>query len=213
MRATIRRNGWGVCSLGGLVALALLLQPAGQAFALPLRSEYRAVDYSHAASAPSYIRFHMVDTKLGLLTMSFDGYVKAFALIADVQGDQAEGVRLHFPVRALDTDVGLRNRKMFDYCLAADQHPTIQVALQGPVQLDGSTHSVPALLTVRGKGHPVQVQVSIAEQGGSFVVQGSTTLSLSSLEIPDPSIPIATVHDAFDVQFRLVVPKTALAKA
>lgn len=219
MQATFRRTARALrtaLTLITMTALALLTvaaMPAAQAFAVPLRSDYRAASYDEAAAAPSYIRFHMVSTKLGLLTSSFDGYVKDFALAAEVDGANADGVQLHFPARALDTDVGMRNDKMFDTCLAADQHPTIQVALQGPVRLDGSTQAVPALLTVRGKAHPIQVQVSIVERDEGYLVQGETTLSLSGLEIPDPSIVIATVNDAVNVQFRLMVPKTALAKA
>ena len=216
MRATFRhtpRALRGAAALFAAAALALLTLPADRASAVPLTTEYKAASFDEAAAAPSFIRFHMTDTKLGMFTVSFDGYVKSFALDANVDGTQADGVQLHFPVRALDTDVGMRNDKMFDYCLAADQHPTIVVALQGPVTLDGSTQVVPALLTVRGKAHPVQVKVAIAEQGESYLVQGGTTLSLSGLEIPDPSIAIATVKDAVQVHFKIIVPKTALVKA
>lgn len=163
--------------------------------------------YKDAENNKTFIRFDMKSTKFGLVTTSFTGFVKKFSAHADVAENELKNVKLDFMAEALDTDVGGRNDKMLDLCLDAKKHPQINVQLEKSIPLTGETLAIPAKLNLRGYEKPITVSAFAKKTDSGYTVDGETELSIKELEIPDPSIAIASVKDQIKVKFHFEVPQ------
>jgi hypothetical protein len=60
--------------------------------------------------------------------------------------------------------------------------------------------------SVRRVKKKVKVNLTLKTQdGGHYLVEGESEMSLQDLEIPDPSILVATVHDKVRVKFKATI--------
>lgn len=145
----------------------------------------------------------MASTKVGVITTSFQGYVKKFSLNYVLEGDKVKFAKLTLPVEQMDTDVEGRNSKMWELCLDYRKHPEIVLTLTETVPIDGQSHSVPATITLRGSDRPIVLNVTARRDGRKIVAQIDGNLSLKELEIPDPSIFVAKVRDRVELKAQL----------
>lgn len=168
--------------------------------------EFSYASYKEAKGAPSFLRFDMESTKMGLLTTSFDGAIKRFSLHGDLTPDSLQqGARIEFAVNDIDTDNGSRNDKMWNHCLNGKTHPHLKITLGGALPLNGEKVTIPAVLSLRGYEKPITLSSRGQKTAKGVEFDFSATLSIKDLEIPDPSIVIASVRDTIEVTGHFIV--------
>lgn len=186
-----------------LILVSILFVSVG---AFAKTQTYTATSYKEAQKAKSFIRFDMASTKLGLVTTSFQGYTKQFILEGEIQQNQlAQGAHVEFSVKDLDTDNGSRNEKMWDQILDYKNHPKIRLVIGKELPIDGESKSLPVSISLRGKEKSIMLtgKAQRTSQGIEFDFSGE--LSIKGLEIPDPSIVIASVRDSIKVTAHFIV--------
>ncbi len=166
------------------------------------RQEQRFHDAGHG---DDYLHFQLTSTKAGFITTNVDGRVRDFQLSYERDGEAVQNARIVFPVRAMTTDNGGRDDKMWGFCLDAEHHPDIEVAIPGPISVT-TQGDVLGRIKIRGQWHPIPITLTARPGGGGTVVDGEAVVSFSRLGIPDPSIWIASVHDDIRIRFHMAVP-------
>lgn len=175
--------------------------------------EFKNKDFAEAKKSETFLRFEMSSKKLGLFTTSFYGYVKSFKINGEIKENKlASGASVEFAVHELDTDIDARNEKLWKHCLDEENHPNIRLVLDEEVPLSGEEVKVPATIWLRGDRKPIVITVKSSTKDNSIVIDLKTQLSLKALEIPDPSIAIASVkdniavHGVIEIKNRYAVP-------
>jgi hypothetical protein len=168
--------------------------------------EFKNASYKEASKSESFVQFKMSSTKVGIFTTSFDGYVKNFKLQGQVENQQLKaGASIEFLVEDLDTDIDGRNEKMWDLCLDSKKHPKLSLVLTSDVLINDNEVIVPAKLYLRGYEKPVLLTVRGSKENHQIAFQMQGKLSLRELEIPDPSIAVASVKDEILVTSKIVI--------
>ena len=189
-----------------ILLITLLLAFGTQSWAKSVTETYSVKNYEEAEKSPNYIRFDMESTKAGIFTTSFTGLVKQFSVHLNLTKNGAQNINISFNTVQMDTDNGSRNEKMHDYCLEKDKYPTINVRILDPITFN-QKKVVNAILNIRGKDKPIKLMTDNTVVDGKATVKGSTVVKLSELEIPDPSILVASVDDKvvlrYNVSFEL----------
>lgn len=169
--------------------------------------EFSIGSYDDAKKAESFIRFDMASTKVGLFTSHFSGYVKKFSVEGFEKNNFIENASVQFFVKEMDTDINGRNEKMWDQCLDSNRHPEIKIKILEKIAEDDSGKKVPAVITIRGEEHPITLTVKVSKSEKNLTFDLSGELSLKNLNIPDPSIAIASVRDTVDIVGHFVIEK------
>lgn len=172
-------------------------------YAKSYKREFKYSDFYQAKTAPSFLRFDMESTKMGMMTTSFHGVAKKFDVNFGLKDNTLTNTVVHFRVEELDTDVNDRNKKMYNLCFEKDKFPDLIVTLNGPYIIGKTKKSVAATMNVRGKNKQIQIMLDITKKGNKLIVTGVSQVSLKALEIPDPSIWIAKVKDKIELRFNL----------
>ncbi|MBF0365706.1 MAG: YceI family protein [Oligoflexia bacterium] len=171
---------------------------------------YSFKSYNEAEAASDQLLFTMKSTKFGLITTSFQAYVKSFIVSGEVNNDNYQNISIAFPAKSIDTDVDARNEKMLDLCLEEKKYPTITVTIPGPLKLTTANYSdLDATILLRGKNRPFKISFEWKKENNNLIVSGKATLKLSELEIPDPSIAIAKVEDEININFKISLNLTS----
>jgi polyisoprenoid-binding protein YceI len=163
------------------------------------------------ARADTYLRFVLHSKKAGFINSQVEGYVHDFDVSYDWTGTAATRGDVGFAVRAMRTDNGGRDDKMWSFCLDAEHHPRVQLTLDGDIPL-GRRVEVPARIYIRGAWHPLRVTAELQRAEDKLIVAGAATVKLSELNIPDPSIWIAKVDNTIELTFHVVTPPPNLAQ-
>lgn len=169
---------------------------------------FENASYNDAKKAESFIRFDMASTKLGLITTSFDGFIKRFNLQGTIEQEKvASDASIEFDVVEIDTDTSARNEKMWNHCLDMKNHPKIRITLKKEIVLGKENEVIPAVISLRGTEKPISLSArgKRTPQGVEFDFTGD--LSLKGLAIPDPSILVATVRDSIKVTGHFIIPQ------
>ncbi|MCB0347334.1 MAG: YceI family protein [Bdellovibrionales bacterium] len=172
------------------------------AFSAGMNIDWKHNSFKEAMESESKIEFHMKSKKAGLVTTSFEGVAKEVSISFNETKDTYTDIKISIASNGLDTDVDGRNEKMWDLCLSADTYKSIVVSLP-KVLKDSEPQKVEGEITIRDKSYPVDVSVVVNEQG----LEGDSTLSLKGLDIPDPSIWIASVLDPIAIKFKITMHK------
>lgn len=153
--------------------------------------------------ADCFIKFDMESTKAGFITTGFTGVVKKFNTVFNWNGEEFANTLLKINVKDMDTDNGSRDDKMNEQTFSSDQFPQLVVQIGGPLK-PGVHKNVEGLLTVRGKIKEIalNIEITVSEEK-DYVIKGSSQMSIKGLEIPDPSIFIASVRDRVDLSFQI----------
>lgn len=171
--------------------------------------EINKMSYKEAKSADVFVRFDMASTKFGLITTSFSGFARKFKVSGDIKNDVLQaGAQIEFAVKDLDTDINGRNEKMWSQCLDEKNHPTVRLTLNQAVPLTGELKDIPATLNVRGADKNIVLKVKSVSISDNISFDISGSVSIKELQIPDPSIAIASVRDRIDIVSHLVVART-----
>ncbi len=184
-----------------LLILALALTTS--AFAGKNENTCSSDNYNAAMKSECFIKFDMESTKAGFITTGFTGVVKKFSTEFNWNGQEFANTLIKIDVKEMDTDNGSRNDKMYEQSFSVDKFSQIVVQIGGPLK-PGTHNNVPGRLTVRGKIKEISMnlEISVSEEK-DYVIKGSSQMSLKALEIPDPSIFIASVRDRVDLNFQI----------
>lgn len=184
-----------------LLALALLFTLATPAFAF--ETQLAAPDYDTAEKAASYLRFTLNTKKMGIFKSKVTGYAKKFQARGKIEGLKLRDAAVTFPVRELDTDLYARNDQMWNYCLGYKENPEVKITLPALAFGEGKAQTVSAVINTRGKDHPLPLEIKLEKKNGRWVASGSGHASFAQLEIPDPSIGVASVDGDIMIEFSL----------
>jgi len=156
-------------------------------------------NYEEAKANKSFFQFAGKSTKFGLVTTTFEGYVKKFALQFDEENNNLKNIELNFLVKNLDTDNDSRNEKMWDLCLEEKKHPKIKI-LVPQINLKEKIQQIPGTMILKDKN--IQIVLYVKKMSEK-VFLGETKFKLSELGIADPSIFVAKVSDEFKIFFQV----------
>lgn len=176
-----------------------LLMGLSSAFGDEMNLAYK--NYEEAKKGSSYIKFKSESTKLGLITTSFDGYVREVKVTYTTESNSLKTIEASLAANSIDTDLNARNEKLYKEILETDKFPAIMVSIPGPVQLTEGEQSATMIFTVKDKKISKNVKFTVAKKDLRYLITGHTTLGLKEMGLPDPSIAIAKVRDNFDFDF------------
>lgn len=163
-------------------------------------------NFDKASKSSNYIRFDMESTKAGIVTTSFNGFVKKYKINYDIKEKTLSNISVSFKGNHLDTDNESRNKKMYNKCLDTTNYPEIIVKLSESVKLE-ENKKYKGIIIIRGKSKPIEIDLQTKLVGNQFKVSGSSVVKISELEIPDPSIWIASVRDEIELKFNFLINK------
>lgn len=175
-----------------------------------LEKEFIFNSFSEAQKAEdSYLSFEIKSTKMGLFTSTVPGFAKKFKFKSeyDEKNQVASTTEISFNVEDLDTDSSGRNEKMHETCLSKTKTPQITIKTAKVDIKNLENGSVDAVMNVRGVDKPIKLNLSVKSVDKNFVIEGTSQVKFSELEIPDPSIVIAKVNDVIDIKFKFDIPK------
>lgn len=181
------------------IILVLILSLSAHAF----EAKYDFSEYGDAEKANSFLSFHLDTKKLGLFKSSVTGFVKKFEANGDWKNGQLKNATVSFAAKDVSTDLYARDDKMWNYCFDFKKFEKISLSIKEAQLKDGETVKVMAQMQIRGKMKEVPLEMTMKMNNGKEVVTGSGELSIKGLEIPDPSIGVASVEDLIHVNFRI----------
>ena len=165
-------------------------------------------NFEAAKDSSHNIRFEVFSTKVGIFTSRVPGYVLQANAEAVRDGVKLTDMKIVMQASSLNTDSEARDEKLHQLCLETESYPQIEVNLPGPVQI-GSEGSFAGTIVIRGKTKPIQVKMKLSEHEGVVYASGESELGVKELEIPDPSIAIATLENKINIIFKLAVSEVA----
>lgn len=172
-------------------------------FAGKVEHQCSSESYADAMKSDCFIKFDMKSTKAGFITTSFTGAVKKFNTVFNWNGEEFANALLKINVADMDTDNSARDSKMNEETFSSDKFAELAVQIGGPLKA-GVHNNVPGLLTVRGKIKEITLNLDITvSKDKEYVIKGSSQMSIKQLELPDPSIFIASVRDRVDLSFQI----------
>jgi polyisoprenoid-binding protein YceI len=168
---------------------------------LALTIQQSVTEFDQAAQSKNFVKFAIQAKKLGLFSSTVVGYAKAFTVTGKVKGDKIDLATIVVPVKQISTDLYARDDQMWNFCFAEKSHPEIRVEIKDLSLKAGEEKMVPGKMWIRGKEKEIQLKVKNTSTETSSTYEGSAELSFSQLEIPDPSIGVASVKDSISVSF------------
>ncbi|OUS00207.1 hypothetical protein A9Q84_03210 [Halobacteriovorax marinus] len=166
--------------------------------------KFTSADYDQALENKSTIIFDMESTKAGFITSGFKGVAKSFSVDFKRVGDTFKDVKITIPVSAMDTDIDARNEKMYEECFDFKNNQNIIVKFKSAYLL-GFNGIQKGSILIRGKWFDIDLKIDSKMVGGVTLINGSSSLSIKDLEIPDPSIWIASVRDLIELTFKIEI--------
>lgn len=184
-----------------LMLTAFFLFGINAAFANELNFTFK--NYDEARKSSSFIKFKSESTKLGLITTSFDGFVRDVKIKYSIEENSLKMIDAVLASSSLDTDLDARNEKLYKEVLETEKFPSISVHVAGPVHLVEGEQSADMVFTIKEKKISKVVKFTVTKKDLRYQIVGHTTLGLKEMGLPDPSIAIAKVRDNFDFDFAL----------
>lgn len=174
-----------------------------------IRQEFSYANYDSALKAESNLQFSIKSTKFGLITSTIVGVARNFQIEGHFDSKDHPNVfsaiKVIIPISGLDTDNNLRDEKMQDDSFDFKKFPILVIEFPETIKETKEMQIYPAQITVRNKTFPVQVQLQLSSVENRYEVRIKGLLSFKQLEIPDPSIAIASVDDTIEVTGKINV--------
>ncbi len=170
-----------------------------------IEKEKNFISFNEAKESQDFIKFQIKSTKVGLFTSEVDGYVKNFSYSFNKEkaGKIKEKAKVVLVSDSFDTDSSSRDEKMKDLCLETTKFKKITITILDSLKENSPKGIVSAQIEIRGKVHPIKVFMHFVKKGDAEFIEGEANLSFSNLEIPDPSIAVASVSDEIKISFFL----------
>ncbi len=171
-------------------------------FASEWTSSFERENFSAAKNHSEYIRFEVFSTKVGIFTSRVPGYVLKGTASAQLNESLVSEMKLNLKAASLNTDGESRDEKLHSYCLEVEKYPEIIVEIDESIEL-GQKAVKTAQIKIRGEKKPINVELKVEKIADELVASGEAVLSVSKLEIPDPSIAVAKLEDKINIFFKL----------
>lgn len=192
--------------LGHLCAETVLILPKGVE---RIQGELTQNSFEEAKkNTQNQIKFTVESTKVGLFSSDVDGFAKKINYTYHIEKSTGivTNMRIRVNVESMDTDEEDRDQKLREYCLDYKKHPEIVINIPGPINLKAGVYfDQEAKLNVRGKLKKAQVKLKLGRKDGLLSVAAKSQWSLKEMEIPDPSIAVATLSDWIKIQVNLLL--------
>jgi polyisoprenoid-binding protein YceI len=171
-------------------------------FATPLvQKTFHTNQFSEAKKAKNYLKFKNSSKQFGFINHEYEGYALDFKIQFQINKDQFTDLKVEIPVNSLDTDNSDRNKKMRDFCFESNNYPYLTITSNSPIKFSDQEQIIEAKINVRGTEKPIQI--SLKAEAKEMI--GNAKLSFKALEIPDPSIAIASIQDDIFVDFKIIL--------
>jgi len=164
--------------------------------------EFNFGSFQEARKAPSVLKFEIISTAV-LFSHTVHGYAKSFSITGDLKDKTVANVVVTFKAKSLDTENESRDIKLHEFCLDYEKYPEVSVKIAGPLAIDGSKKSVDAVMLIRGKEKKIPVDIKVSREKNGLYVEGGTVVTYPYLEIPDPSIFVATLDKDIKITFKI----------
>jgi polyisoprenoid-binding protein YceI len=195
-----------------LVFIFLCLSiPAFAVISKLVKISYEYPSFKKSYEAESYIHFTMVHRKFKTLAEKFEGTVKSFRVSGQILGETLENPEVKFNVLDMDTDNGMRDKKMQKETLSAKNCPVITISFGKQLKLGSQT--VTGNINILGNNKPIILPIQIQDDGNAYKATGKTTVLLSALGVPKPNFisdAIASVDDRVNLSYQVIILKTKL---
>ncbi len=181
----------------------LLVQPDIDAKTINLTRNNE--NYSACVNNKEYIRLKYETTKVGIWSTKISGYIKNYAVQSELNNDLFTNIKVTLNISEIDTNDNDNNKLIYE-SLDYKTNPNIAVQIPGPVQI--GQREYPATIDIRGKIHPITVNINLVkdEAENKYIVSGSSVSSLKTLEIPNKSSAMAKLSDPLWFDFNLIIP-------
>jgi len=115
----------------------------------------------------------------------------------------------------MKTGIGVRDKRMYSFCLETDKFPVIEFVIRGATgDIDGlksksgtGTVNLHGQLKIRSTTREVQVPAQYTWNGEDLSLKGDTEIKWSDYGVPDPSIVISTLFPEIKLTFDLNMSK------
>lgn len=183
----------------------LLLLVSFKIYSAEVAKEFNYPSYESALKADNRISFTLESTKLGLITSKVVGVAKKFELKFNKETYTLSQVELSLDPKKFDTDNSPRDSKMYEQTLTVINFPKISIFIPQSITLPLNQTEVDAQINIRGKIHPIKIKMTAAMNENELKVKFDSILGIKELEIPDPSIAIASVKNeiTIDGEFKI----------
>ena len=130
-------------------------------------------------------------------------------------GEQVTG-KLVVQALGLKTGIGVRDKRMYNFCLSSDQYPTIEFTVRGATgdlaglssgQGSGSVN-LHGQLKVRSTTRDVQIPVKYTWADGTLQLKGAKQIKWTDYSVPDPSIVISKLAPEIHLSFNMKLVKS-----
>ena len=135
----------------------------------------------------------------------------ATSFVSELNIDEAVSGKLVVQASSIKTGIGVRDDRMYDFCLGANTYPTIAFEVRdvtgdkdglksksgtGSVNLHGK-------LTIRSTSRDIVIPATYSWGETGLSLKGDARVNWSEYGVPDPSILISKVEPVLDLKFDL----------
>ena len=124
--------------------------------------------------------------------------------------------KLVVQANSLKTGIGMRDSKMYEYCLETDKYPTVTFEMRG---VTGNAEGLKSKagtgkiklhgkLTVRSTTRDIAVPTTYTWKDDQLHLKGAADLKWTDYGVPDPSILISTLYPEIKLSFDIALDKT-----
>jgi polyisoprenoid-binding protein YceI len=182
--------------------ISLMLVLSTNLFAL--EKKVSTNNFKEAAAHKEYVKFTGESTKFGVVTTSFEGFVKNLNLKYDQEKTALKKLVVEFNVKDLDTDNDSRNEKMWDLCFEQQKYPKIIAFLENLSLKEGETQ-VSIELKIKDVTQKIPFKITIRKIEKTYEIKGSGIVKYTDYKIANPSILVAKVKEEFQLDFQFII--------
>jgi polyisoprenoid-binding protein YceI len=117
--------------------------------------------------------------------------------------------KLVIQAESIQTGIGVRDQRMYDYCLDSKKYPTIVFDVRGITgDVDGfkskqgnGTVNLHGQLSIRSTTRDLVIPATYSWSDAGIALAGKTTVLWTDFGVPDPSIMISKVQPKLELSF------------
>ncbi len=180
-----------------IVALLFSLTINAKAF----HQSFGTDNFYKAKTSLNFVRFDIEGTRAKVFPADVLGMAKRFSIKINIKKDIVNTAEVRFKVEDLDTDLAIRNKRMRAFCFNYEKYPEVIIKAKNYFRLKAKSQNVKAVMIVKGREKPIMLKLNSYKNGKKLYLKGSSQVSLSELEIPNPSTFFNKVNDKVDISF------------
>lgn len=187
----------------------LLLLISTNLLAKTVQGNFSYKSFAEAEGANNQLEFIVESTKVGIFSSDVNGYVKSFSYSADYNAKSSlmKNMKIIFETAQMDTDGEDRDFKLHNLCMEVKKYPKLEILVPKILFIKNvREQNLEGIAKIRGKDKKIKINIKVTQGANILRVTGSSVWSLKEMEIPDPSIAVATLSDEIRVNFKFDIP-------